>query len=122
MDYKNNSRLAAFKCAFAGLRRLGKEPHFRLHLAIAASTTAAGILCRLSLVEWCMIIICFGSVLAAEGLNTAVEILADRVCERKDNSIKLAKDVAAAAVLLASFAAAVVGGVIFVGKLILPQY
>lgn len=122
MDYKSHSRLAAFKCAFAGLRRLGKEPNFRLHLAIAALTTAAGILCRLSLVEWCMIIICFGSVLTAEGLNTAVEILADRVCARKDNSIKLAKDVAAASVLLASFAAAVVGAVIFAAKLIALLY
>lgn len=56
-------------------------------------------------------------VLAAEGFNTAIEILADRICSCKDESIKLAKDVAAGAVLLAAFSSAVVGGLIFANRL-----
>lgn len=56
-------------------------------------------------------------VLAAEGFNTAIEILADRVCSRKDESIKLTKDVSAGAVLLAAFSSAVVGGLIFANRL-----
>lgn len=47
----------------------------------------------ISLIEWCGIIICFGLVLAAEGFNTAIEILTDRICPFKDESIKLAKDI-----------------------------
>lgn len=81
-------------------------------------TTVAGLLCRLSLIEWSLIIICFGMVMAAEGLNTAIEILADRVCPDRDESIRLAKDVSAGAVLLAAIAAAIVGTLIFTNKLL----
>ena len=117
MKFYCHSRYASFKFAFAGLKRLIKEHNFRIHLIIAALTTVAGILCGISLVEWCCIIICFGLVLAAEGFNTAIEILADRICSCKDESIKLAKDVSAGAVLLAALSSAVVGGLIFANRL-----
>ena len=55
-------------------------------------------------------------VLGAEGLNTAVEILADRVCPYHDEKIKLVKDVAAGAVLLCATASIFVGVLIFAGK------
>lgn len=110
------SRWASFKFAFAGIRRLFKEHNFRMHVLIAALTVTAGLLCGLSLVEWCVLTICFGLVMAAEGINTAVEILADRICSTDDECIRLAKDVAAGAVLLAVIAAVVVGGLIFSGK------
>lgn len=113
-----HSRYAGFKFAFAGLKRLIKEHNFLIQIIIAALTTAAGILCGISLIEWCCIIICFGLVLAAEGFNTAIEILADRICSCKDESIRLAKDVSAGAVLLASSSAAVVGGLIFANRLV----
>lgn len=74
-------------------------------------------ICRLSLSEWCVIIMCFGMVLAAEGLNTAIEILAGRVCQEKDENIRRVKDVAAAAVLLAAVSAAGAGLLIFIGRL-----
>lgn len=118
MKYSCHSRYASFKCALSGFKQLVKEPNFRIHIVIAVITTVLGILCRLSVIEWCGIIICFGLVMAAEGLNTAIEILADRVCPCKDESIKRAKDVAACAVLLASLAAMTVGTLIFAGKVI----
>ncbi len=117
MKYYCHSRYAGFKFAFAGLKRLGREHNFRIHIIIATLTTVAGILCGISLIEWYGIIICFGLVLAAEGFNTAIEILADRICSCKDESIKLAKDVSAGAVLLAALSSAVVGGLIFANRL-----
>lgn len=117
MKFYCHSRYAGFKFAFSGLKRLVREPNFRIHIIIATLTTVAGILCRISLIEWCCIVICFGLVLAAEGFNTAIEILADRICPCKDESIKLAKDVSAGAVLLAAFSSAVVGGLIFANRL-----
>lgn len=117
MKYYCHSRYASFKFAFAGLKRLGREHNFRIHIIIATLTTVAGILCGISLIEWYGIIICFGLVLAAEGFNTAIEILADRICSCKDESIKLAKDVSAGAVLLAVLSSAVVGGLIFANRL-----
>lgn len=117
MKFYCHSRYAGFKFAFSGLKRLVREPNFRIHIIIATLTTVAGILCGISLVEWCCIIICFGLVLTAEGFNTAIGILADRICPCKDESIKLAKDVSAGAVLLAAFSSAVVGGLIFANRL-----
>lgn len=117
MKYYCHSRYTSFKFAFAGLKRLGREHNFRIHIIIATLTTVAGILCGISLIEWYGIIICFGLVLAAEGFNTAIEILADRICSCKDESIKLAKDVSAGAVLLAALSSAVVGGLIFANRL-----
>lgn len=113
-----HSRLASFRYAFAGIGRLLKETNFSIHLVIAGLTVVAGILCRLSVLEWCAIFICFGLVLSAEGLNTAIEILADRVCSRKDESIKLVKDVAAGAVLISAIVAFVVGVLIFSARLL----
>lgn len=117
MKFYCHSRYASFKFAFAGLKRLIKEHNFRIHIIIATLTTVAGILCGIALIEWCCIIICFGLVLAAEGFNTAIEILADRICPCKDESIMLTKDVSAGAVLLAAFSSAVVGGLIFANRL-----
>lgn len=108
----------SFKYAFAGIGRLFKERNFRIHIFIAAMVACAGVLCKLSIMEWCLIILCYGMVLAAEGLNTALEILADRVCPSKDESIRLTKDVSAGAVLIAAIASAVVGVLIFANKII----
>lgn len=118
MNHNCHSRYSSFRFAFAGLKRLVKEHNFRIHLLIATMTTVAGLLCRLSLIEWSLIIICFGMVMAAEGLNTAIEILADRVCPDRDESIRLAKDVSAGAVLLAAIATAIVGTLIFATRII----
>lgn len=52
-------------------------------------------------------------VLAAELFNTAVEALADAVHPQQHEQIRLAKDIAAGAVLLASVVALLVGGLIF---------
>lgn len=113
---KPHGLCASFRYAFAGLGRLVKERNFLIHLIISIFTVVAGMICRLSLTEWCVIILCFGMVLAAEGLNTAIEILADRVCQEKDESIGRVKDVAAAAVLLAAVSAAGAGLLIFLRK------
>ncbi len=118
MNYNCHSRYSSFMFAFAGLKRLVKERNFRIHVLIATMTTVVGLLCRLSLIEWSLIIICFGMEMAAEGLNTAIEILADRVCPDRDESIRLAKDVSAGAVLLAAIATAIVGTLIFATRII----
>lgn len=116
---KPHGLCASFRYAFAGLGRLVKERNFLIHLIISIFTLVAGMICRLSLTEWCVIILCIGMVLAAEGLNTAIEILADRVCQEKDESIGRVKDVGAAAVLIGAVSAAGAGLLIFMGRLII---
>jgi diacylglycerol kinase (ATP) len=92
---------------------LRTQGNAHIHLLATALVLAAGIFFRVSVVEWCLLVLAMGLVWAAECANTAIELLADRVTRQRDESIGRAKDVAAGAVLLASVAAAVTGLVVF---------
>ena len=63
--------------------------------------------------EWLGLLLAIGLVWTAEAFNTALEVLADRVCKEDDLLIKRAKDVAGAAVLLSSCTAVAVAVVVF---------
>ena len=85
----------------------------RIHLCVAIDVILAGILTKITAVEWMAVIICIGLVTALECLNTALESLCDTVHPEKSEGIRIAKDAAAGAVLCAAIASAVVGGIIF---------
>ena len=57
--------------------------------------------------------------LAAEGINSAIEALCDKVSPEYDESIGHAKDLAAGAVLILAVMSVVVGLLIFIPKVIL---
>jgi diacylglycerol kinase len=94
-----------------------EEPHARFHLLAAIVVIIAGIYFDISIVEWIILVICISSVLAAESFNTAIENLGNAISQDQNSSIGNAKDVAAAGVLIISFAAAIVGGIIFIPKI-----
>jgi diacylglycerol kinase len=73
---------------------------------------------RISSGEWLWIILAIGAVWFAEAVNTAIERLADAVTREHDPNIKFAKDCAAAAVLIASSVALLIGLIIFVPRLV----
>ncbi len=104
-----------FKNAFNGIFLLVKQGKiFRVHLLIAALVIIAGFVFKIDKTEWIIIILTIGVVLAAEGFNTAIERLCDHLSPDFHLNIKNVKDFAAAAVLLASIAAATLGLVIFI--------
>lgn len=94
-----------------------EERHFRFHLFAAGCAIAAGMVTGLAAWEWVALTFAITPVLVAELFNTAIEHLADRVCEEHDPLIGLAKDCAAAATLVASVAALVIGALIFIPRL-----
>jgi len=65
-----------------------------------------------------MAIISIALVLSLEIVNSAIETLADAITKEKNQKIKKSKDLAAGAVLLAVFGAAIVGGLIFFPKIL----
>ena len=67
--------------------------------------------------EWLWIILAIGVVWYSEAVNTAIERLADAVTLERDPNIKIAKDCAAAGVLVASALAVAIGPVIFVPRI-----
>jgi diacylglycerol kinase len=111
---------AKFRDAFRGLK-LGVRGHssFFVHFFFAALVLAAAVVLRCNLTEWCILLLCIGMVLTAELFNSAIETLFRGFDEATKERSWPALDIAAGAVLLASLAAAVVGIVIFAGRLVM---
>jgi diacylglycerol kinase (ATP) len=85
------------------------ERSFRSQIIIAVGTLSAGAAFRLPLIWWVALVFAIALVLVAEIINSSIEALADHLHPSQHPSIKIAKDMSAAAVLLASLAAAAIG-------------
>ena len=113
------ARLRSFRYAFAGVRLLLREEHnARIHATITVLVVVAGIVLRVSPVEWGVLVICIGMVLSAEAFNSAIERVANYLTTERDDRIRDIKDLAAGAVLLCAIAAAIVGLIVFVPHIV----
>ena len=85
-----------------------------------ATATAIGLAAffHFVLFEWLILVITIALVLVAEAINTALERTNDLQQPRLDPIARDAKDLAAAAVLLAAIAALIVGVVLFFPRLL----
>ncbi len=109
--------LASFANAFHGILLLFRSQiNARIELGITLVVIVAGLVFGISTIEWIVIILCIALVLSLEGINTAIEIFADKLHPGFDTEIGKAKDVAAGAVLIASMLVAIIGIVIFAPK------
>lgn len=113
------SRIKSFRYALQGIVTLIRNEHnARIHLVVAIAVVIAGVRLHISASEWMAIIFAIGFVFSLEAVNSAIEYIADLVSPDYHPLIQKAKDVAAAAVLIAAISAAAVGLIIFVPKLI----
>lgn len=110
--------LRSFRYAFAGLKFLMAENNARFHVFVAVIVLSAGFYLKLSATEWTIIITQIGLVLVVETLNTSIEKLCDFVSPEYHQLIGKVKDLAAAAVLIMSIVAVIVGIVIFLPKVL----
>ncbi|MFN4349866.1 MAG: diacylglycerol kinase [Hylemonella sp.] len=116
------ARLHSFRYALAGLRTLLLTQHNAwLHAAATVVVVVAGLVLGLSRAEWCWLVLAMTMVWMAEALNTALEFLADAVTQEFHPLILQAKDVAAAAVLIAAIGALVIGLLVF-GPHLWPRF
>ena len=112
-------RLASFGPALRGLRLLvAAEHNARIHAAITVIVVALGAVSGLDRLEWSLVVVAAATVWLAEALNTAVERLADAVSLERRPLLGPAKDLAAAAVLLAALGAVLVGLFVFGPRLV----
>ena len=97
--------------ALEGLRSaLKTERNLRIHIIAMCLAVALGFYLGLSQIEWGFVIFAIGFVLVAELFNTAMERLGDETANGKQKqTIKRAKDTAAAAVLLSAVTALIIG-------------
>ena len=107
---KNRRFAARLGCALAGIGLVfRREKSFRTQSALALATGLAMLVLRPGLLWSALIVLAAALVLALELVNSALEYLIDRLHPAWAREIGAAKDAAAAAVLLASFAALAVG-------------
>jgi diacylglycerol kinase (ATP) len=89
------------------------ERHLKVHIFAAVGVTVAGFWFGITALEWALVALCIGMVLAAELINTALERLSDFVQPKHDVRIGQVKDIAAGAVLVLALAALVVATLVF---------
>lgn len=111
-------RLLSFTYALKGVWLLFKEHNAQIHLVATIIAIMLGVILRISTFEWIIIILLIGIVLAAEAGNSALERLADKISLNHHPLLGEAKDLAAAAVLFCATAAAIIGIIIFLPKII----
>jgi len=113
------TRLQSFRFALNGLKSLLKYEHnSRIHSIAAIAVIILGLLMKINLTEWSLLIIVIGMVFITELLNSSLESFADSMKPEWNDMIGKAKDYSAAAVLIAAFISLVVGVIIFVPKLL----
>ena len=108
----------SFGYAFQGIFTcVRKERNMKIHCVAAVLVVIAGVILKISAIEWCICMVLFGLVMALAHVNTAVEAVVDMVTEEYHPLAKVAKDTAAGAVLIAAIMAAIAGCIIFLPKI-----
>jgi diacylglycerol kinase (ATP) len=112
----------SINCAIEGILHAAKtQKHMRNHFLAALVLLVAVLFLRVSALEFTLLAISVSFVLFAELINTSIELLVDLVSPEYHPLAKLAKDVAAGAVLLAAIGASVMGYLIL-SRYFFPVY
>jgi len=113
------NRLKSVGYAFKGMLVLVKtEASIKVQTTIALLVTFAGFYFEISKTEWIAQIGMIGLVISIEGMNTAIEYIADFIHPEYHEKIGLIKDIAAGAVFIAAIAAMTIAGIIYIPKFI----
>ena len=109
----------SFKYAVSGIIYCIKtQRNILIQLFFAIIAICLGIFLKISKFEWAIIIFAILFVIFAEMLNTAVETVVDLVTEEYNEKAKIAKDVAAGAVLISAINSVAMGLIIFMDKIL----
>jgi undecaprenol kinase len=106
--------LKSFNYAFRGLvKTFREEQNLQIQSIAGIVIMLIAVYFKISRLEWCVLIFIIGLVILMELANSAVERVTDVLKPRIDGYVKEIKDVMAAAVMLASLVAVIVGAIIF---------
>jgi diacylglycerol kinase len=109
---------SSFGYALAGLRHAWRtQRHLRIHALLAGLAVGAGLALSLTAAEWAVIVTLIALVTALELLNTVIEVVVDLVTPEYHPLAKVAKDVAAGAVLIASLGAVAAAATLFLPRI-----
>ena len=106
--------LDSFNYALAGLvYAISTQRNMRIHCLMAILVLLLGYILQFSLLELAVLALTVGLVIAAEMINTAIEVTVDLVTQEYHPLARTAKNVAAGSVLVTAIAAVVVGFLLF---------
>lgn len=112
--------IKSFKYAIQGIKTgIKEEKNMKIHILIMILVIIAGIILKISKIEWLICIISFGLVISLELINTAIENTVDLITLEKNEKAKTIKDTSAGAVLTVAVTSAIIGLIIFVPKIII---
>ena len=110
--------MRSFGYAFEGLAAIVRTtPNFWVHVGLAAIALVLSVALRLPPAEVALVVLTIAIVLAVEAFNTALENLCDVATREYHPLVKRAKDISAAAVLIAAIGAVGVAALLFLPRL-----
>ena len=120
MEFKKDNtflkgRLKSVTYAYKGaIKLISTEHSVMVQFSLGIIMTIAGFYFRITSTEWLFQILAIGLVLSVEGLNTAIEKIADFVHPNYHERIGFIKDIAAGAVFFAAMTAIAIGLTIYI--------
>lgn len=109
----------SFGYAFKGIDDvIEHEPNMKIHVVVAILVVIMAIILKVSIIEWIILVLLIGAVLAAETINTTIENLVDMYTKEYDEKAKIVKDTVAGTVLILAITSAIIGLIIFIPKII----
>ncbi|MBQ0786109.1 MAG: diacylglycerol kinase family protein [Oceanihabitans sp.] len=112
------NRLKSVKYAFKGAFLLvTTENSIKVQFCIGILMSLLGFYYQISTTEWILQILCIALIMALEGMNTAIEEIADFIHPEYHTKIGLIKDLAAGAVFIFAIAASIIGCLIYIPKI-----
>lgn len=119
MKLENEKNKNSFVYALTGIKKAIKsEKNIKIDIVAAILVIIAAAVLKISTVEWIVCLVLISGVLSAEMMNTAIEAAIDLYTREKKELAAKAKDVAAGAVLVKAIVSAIIGGIIFIPKII----
>ncbi len=117
-NYFVTGRLKSVSYAFKGaLKLITTEHSVMVQFSIGILLTIAGFYFDITPTEWLFQTMAIGLVMSIEGLNTAVEKVADFIHPNYDERIGFIKDIAAGAVFFAAITAIIIGLIIYIPRI-----
>ncbi len=109
----------ALKNSMAGIEHtLKTQRNLKIQIGFAILAIVCAFILDLNAIEWMILWLVIGSVLFAEMINTAIEIMLDLYTQEFNETVKIAKDIASGAVLISSIVSVIVGGILFLPKIL----
>ncbi|WP_291097654.1 MULTISPECIES: diacylglycerol kinase family protein [unclassified Flavobacterium] len=124
MDFEKDNtfftgRLKSITYAFKGaVKLIATEHSVMVQFSLGILVTIAGFYFNINTTEWLFQTLAIGLVMSIEGLNTAVEKVADFIHPNYHEKIGFIKDIAAGAVFFASISAIAIGIIIYLPKIL----